>query len=122
MSERRFTWPGSPGPRAIPFKPLINERNGQGRVDQLLDGADTVLGEAVRLALGAGVGVLLSPTRDGGALSVTLYVGDDRYRGYAASPEEFTALLDRVANTGRATRQADSKDAAGSPLKAQKRP
>jgi hypothetical protein len=101
MSERRLPWSPSPGTRTPPFKPLINERNGPGRVALLLDGNDSVLGEAVRLVLESGSGVLLSPTRDGGALSVTVYVGDDRLRGYAASPEEFTALLDRVADLGR---------------------
>jgi hypothetical protein len=101
MSERRFPWPPSGGTRATQFKPLLNERVGATRVTHLLDGADSVLGEAIRLALESGAGVLLSPTRDGGALSITLYVGDDRLRGYAASPEEFTALLDRVADVGR---------------------
>jgi hypothetical protein len=103
MSERRLPW--SPSARAVAsnFKPLLNERNGPSRLAQLLDGADSVLGEAVRLALESGSGVLLSPTRDGGALSITLYLGDDRLRGYAASPEEFTALLDRVADVGRGT-------------------
>jgi hypothetical protein len=103
MSERRQSWPPPLGGGRPPFKPLINERNGAGRIAILLDGNDSVLGEAVRLVLVAGCGVLMSPTRDGGALSITLYVGDDRLRGYAASPEELEALLDRVADTGRGT-------------------
>lgn len=41
----------------------------------------------------SGCAVLFSPTSDGGAMSITVYAGDDRARDYAASAEEFAAAL-----------------------------
>lgn len=122
MSDKRTPWTQNGGPRTAQFKPLLNERGRTARIPELLDGADSVLGEAIRLALESGCGVLVSPTRDGGALSITLYVGDDRLRGYAASPEEFTALLDRVADVGRGTFQAGTINPASNTLMPRKGP
>lgn len=122
MSERRLPWSPQARPGTTEFKPLLNARSGPPRLIQLLDGADSVLGEAIRLALESGAGVLLSPTRDGGALSVTLYVGDDRLRGYAASPEEFTALLDRVADVGRSANLPGKVNPASNALGVRKGP
>jgi hypothetical protein len=122
MSERRGIWPGTPPSRAMAFKPLFDERTRPPRLAELLDGTDSMLGEAVRLALESGCGLLLSPTRDGGAISVTLYVGDDRFRGYAASPEEFATLLDRVADRRGPTGQAGEGQVPKRPVDRQKRP
>jgi hypothetical protein len=122
MSERRLPWAPSNGARTATFRPLIDDRGGPARFAQLLDGADSVLGEAVRLALEGGAGVLLSPTRDGGALSVTVYLGDDRLRGYAASPEELTALLDRVADLGRTSLKPAKGNPASNALMPRKGP
>jgi hypothetical protein len=43
--------------------------------------------------VGAGLGVVIAPTRDGGAVSITILDGDSREKGYAADPDEFDALL-----------------------------
>ena len=122
MSDRSRIWPGTPPSRAMAFKPLLDERTRPTRLAELLHGTDSVLGETVRLALESGCGLLLSPTRDGGAISVTLYVGDDRFRGYAASPEELAALLDRVADKRGTTNGRGAADATRRPLDAQKGP
>lgn len=86
--------------RRTALKPLLNTRDTRSRVPELLDGLDSVLGETLRLVLSRGAGLLVSPTQDGGALSFTVYLGDDRFRGYASSPEELQATLERLSNIG----------------------
>lgn len=61
--------------------------------DELLtpEGQDALL-EAYR----AGLGCLISKTSDGGALSLTTYDGDRRYRSYAANADEAEALWEAL--------------------------
>jgi hypothetical protein len=61
------------------------------------------LGDVIGDTASAGIGVLISPTRDLGAVSLTLYVGDDRERAYASTAEEFTALLEAARDIAQAS-------------------
>lgn len=61
--------------------------------DELLtpEGQDAIL-EAYR----SGLGVLVSKTSDGGALSLTTYDGERRYRSYAANADEAESLWEAL--------------------------
>lgn len=67
------------------FRPLVARKPRTGL--SLSDSGD-VGWEAVCAAVDVGIGVLLSSTSDGGAISLTLYAGDERYRTYCGNPEE----------------------------------
>lgn len=60
----------------------------------------SVFWDALGCALDAGLGVLVSRTSDGGALSIIIYDGDDRSRGYASNEEELAevsrAIVEKV--------------------------
>lgn len=95
----RSTWQDPPGysrGRGNNFKALGNRKEAEQRVPQIVGiSADEFMG-AVALALTQGCGILLSPTGDGGAVSVLVYDGDDRYRTYASTPEEFADAISAV--------------------------
>src|SRR4029450_3845804 len=44
----------------------------------------------------SGAAVMVSRTSDGGAISLTLYLGELRYREYASTPETLDALFDAM--------------------------
>lgn len=54
------------------------------------------MGEAVVGVVAAGGGLLFSSTRDGGAVGVHLYAGDQRASDFSASNEDFGALLETL--------------------------
>jgi hypothetical protein len=57
----------------------------------------TELGQdAIRLAYIAGIGITVSKTSDGGALSLKVYGGDARYQAYAANVDEAESLWEAV--------------------------
>lgn len=57
----------------------------------------TALGQdAILAAYCAGLGVLVSKTSDGGALSLTTYDGERRYRSYAANADEAESLWEAL--------------------------
>lgn len=93
------TQPGlSPGPngRGGRLKPLLNREQSRS-LHALVVSTDAALWvEAVGRALDAGAALLLSPTSDGGAFSITVLDGDDRSRSYAGSTEEVDELLRAV--------------------------
>jgi hypothetical protein len=47
-------------------------------------------------AVDSGAAVMLSRTSDGGAISLTLYLGTERYREYASTPEQLDALCEAL--------------------------
>lgn len=53
----------------------------------------SLLLECVSSVIGAGAAVLLAPTSDGGAISVTYFNGTDRRRSYATGREQLEAVL-----------------------------
>src|SRR5688500_7237284 len=52
--------------------------------------------DAILDAYRSGLGVLVSKTSDGGALSLTTYDGDRRYRSYAANADEADSLWEAL--------------------------
>lgn len=93
--------PPRPNGRGAGFKPLPgfekHVRSGA-TPDELLTptGQDAIL-----FAVRAGLGILVSLTSDGGALSVTVYDGGETFRSYAATPEEAEALWSAVGTLSR---------------------
>lgn len=105
MSDR---YPGFEAPaltrgRGAVLRPLLDQRDGPGRIQRLVQGSESLTTDAVHACLLGGMGILLAPTSDGGAISVTVYDGQDRYKSYAASPEEFAKLLEAVRDRGDAS-------------------
>jgi len=82
--------------RGSNFRPLLPQQKGPGRVQGIISGSEGLIGSIAVQALEAGLGFLLSPTRDRGAVSVILYDGDSPKQAYAASPEEFAAAMDAI--------------------------
>lgn len=82
------------------FKKLGSRGNASPRIPKILEGIEDEFVQTLALALTQGCGLLLSPTSDGGAVSVILYDGDDRFRSYASTSEEFNdawnAIRDHV--------------------------
>jgi hypothetical protein len=66
------------------------------RIDAILNGLDELLGQVVVNAMYARVGVQFQPTRYGSAISVGVWVGENLEKKYAASNDEFRALLTRI--------------------------
>lgn len=84
------------------FKPLRDKADTSPRVARILGIPAEDLMKALAVACCNGCAVLFSPTSDGGAISVTVYLGDDRLRDYAASAEEFSACLVAVEDASEA--------------------
>lgn len=66
------------------------------RALQLVTAAREDLADTIQRCIAGGVGFLISPTSDGGAVSVTVYAGDKRERDYAGNPDDLTALFEAV--------------------------
>lgn len=77
----------SPG-RGGNFKPLIDRRDRMGGGLQLGGPGRDDFWQVVGSAIDGGLGVLLARTSDGGAISITVYDGDDRHRTYCGNEEE----------------------------------
>lgn len=73
---------------------------------------------ALGAAFASGCAVLISPTSDGGALSVTLYAGDQRHRAYCSSSSELVEALDAVMDVAEAHSMGGLARAQNGPLKA----
>jgi len=117
MSDRYpgFDAPALPRGRGAVLRPLLDQRDGKRRVQSIVQGSEQLTAEAVHACILGGMGVLLAPTSDGGAISVTLYDGQDRYKSYAASPEEFANLLAAVRDRGDASSVAATPTARPKP-------
>jgi hypothetical protein len=82
--------------RATKFRRLGGDREPQDRVQGIVNIPADELYKALTLTLILGGGILLSPTSDGGALSLILYDDEERYRAYVTSAEEFSSALEAV--------------------------
>lgn len=99
MGNRNGQAPAGSG-RGGAFKSLVNRQEAGPRLNAILEGSEHLLGEAVHAAVMGGLGVLIAATSDKGAVSVTVYVGDERLRSYASSLEEWRACLEALRDTG----------------------
>jgi len=73
---------------------------------------------ALGAAFAAGCAVLISPTSDGGALSVTLYAGEQRHRAYCSSSSELQDALDAVGDVAEAHLMGGPAKQQNGPLRA----
>ena len=86
--------------RGANFKSLVDRREAGPRLNVILGTTQEVMGNALHAVLMGGMGVLIAPTSDKGAISVTLYDGDERLRSYASSPDEWKAILSALTDAG----------------------
>lgn len=84
------------------FKPLRDRADTTPRVGKIVAVEERLLADAIGRILVSGCAVLFSPTSDGGAVSLTVYFGDERARDYAASAEEFEASLEAATDVAEA--------------------
>jgi len=93
------------------IRPLHERTGAPSRVPGILEGNEAALCELMTRAVKAGVGFLLGSTRDGGAVSLTLYFFAGGRRTYPSSPDalaadidEFLGLVEREEARGPAAR------------------
>lgn len=84
------------------FKPLRDRSDTTPRVGQIMGIKPDELLDALGRVICSGCAVLFSPTADGGAVSITVYYGDERARDYVSSAEEFAAALVLVSDLAEA--------------------
>lgn len=102
--------PYQPTSQRVAGRLLKNHRADTGRAQQLIASHRDELVAVIELCVASGVGFLVSPTSDGGALSVTVYAGDKRERDYAGNPDEWGALLDAVRDFAEASLYEGAKE------------
>jgi hypothetical protein len=78
------------------FRPLVIRGLGEPRIQAIAVKQQLAIGQAVYSALESGQGVLFSPTRDLGAISVILYGPGDPQQTYAASEAELEEALKAI--------------------------
>jgi hypothetical protein len=101
--------PAYPRPTARGLRPLVNRADKLPKVNQITDLPDSYWKGIVQTVMSSGCGLLLSPTSDGGALSVTLYFGDERAKDYASSSDELEAVLSAAADQAQAYELSSTK-------------
>lgn len=79
--------------RGANLRPLVDRTGSGNRVAGIVKVDSKLWVAAIECCLAAGLGLLFSSTSDGGAVSITLYDGNDRSRSYATSPEELADML-----------------------------
>jgi hypothetical protein len=89
------------GRRRTSIRPLRRRTDPSGRLRRILEGSETALGEAVVWVVAAGGGLLISSTRDGGAVGIHLYAGDQRASEFVTSGEELEGLLEALEDIGK---------------------
>lgn len=87
-----------------PMRRVLGGGRGPQRLDEVTADKASKLGEVVCNLIGAGYGIILAPTRDGGAISITLLDGDDREKGYAGDPEQLDGILEALDDQATARR------------------
>lgn len=108
--------PDYPRPSARGVKPLLTPEQTVSRVNEITDLPDSFWKATVQTVMSCGCGLLLSPTSDGGAISLTLYYGDDRGKAYASSTSEMQAVLSAAAD------QAQAYELSSTPPTSKRRP
>lgn len=87
-----------------PMRRVLGGSRGPARLDEVTADKAAKLGDVVCNLVGAGFGIILAPTRDGGALSITLLDGDDREKGYAGDSEQLDGILEALDDQATARR------------------
>jgi len=105
--------PEYPRPSARGLKPLLNRDDRTPRVTEITDLPDSFWKATVQNVMSSGCGLLISPTSDGGAISVTLYYGDDRAKDYASTSTELEAVLAAASDTAQAYELGSTRTSAG---------
>jgi len=75
---------------------LFSPQDDGDRIGAIMSVSNEELASAIGLACAAGIAVMFSPTSDGGALGVHVWVGSERDKTYATSPEQFARILASV--------------------------
>lgn len=97
LNDRTGTGAGSESyQRRGALRPLRDKQLGPTKASSIVGRDTSFLGSVVAEIVATGRGVLLSATSDGGAVSLTLYEGERRWREYSADPDDFVALLEAV--------------------------
>lgn len=78
------------------FKPLVKREYQEGRIGDIASMDAKAFMDAVVLAWTAGLGLLISPTRDGGALSIIIYTGEDPLKTFANDAASFRDAIAAV--------------------------
>jgi hypothetical protein len=99
------------------FKPLRDRADTTPRVGVIVGVSPNELLDAVGRVLCSGCAILFSPTSDGGAVSITVYHGDDRSRDYASSAEEFATSLTLASDLAEAHAYEGPKIAPKAPVR-----
>lgn len=84
--------------RRSPFGDEDPSPAGGNRLPGILAGNEQLLMEAAVHMVLVGGAICYSSTRDGGAISVIVFYGRERFPKYAASPEALSALLEAVSH------------------------
>lgn len=92
-----------------PMRRILGQQSGPNRLDDITKGKAARIGDIVCDVIGSGLGVILAPTRDGGAVSITLLDGEDREKGYAGDSEQLDGLLDALGDFATARRLAGAE-------------
>lgn len=116
-----MTWQGTkmpayPRAEARGIKELVRREEQESRVGEVTDLESSIWKHAIQTVMMSGCGLLLSPTSDGGAVSLTLYFGDERGKGYASTSSELERLLNAAVD------QAMAHHLAGTPKAVVKAP
>ena len=116
-------WPMGERPRGRGgnFRQLRQSREDVNRVGEITSIPDSEFLAAVSLALTCSCGVLLSPTSDGGAVSVIVYDGDERYRTYCSTREEFQSALEALRDLAEAKMMGSTPTATNGAVRASQR-
>jgi len=86
--------------RGAQFKSLVDRHDVGPRLSSILSDTSEQTSTAIFAAILGGLGVLLASTSDGGAISVTVYQGDERLRSYASSRDEWMGILEALRDAG----------------------
>lgn len=86
--------------RGAQFKSLVDRQDSGPRLTSILSESSQETSAAIHAAVLGGLGVLIASTSDGGAISVTVYQGDERLRSYASNRDEWMGILEALRDAG----------------------
>ena len=75
---------------------VFGEGEGSDRVAEIVGPHAAELGRTVSVAVAAGYAVMVSPTSDGGAVGLHIWLGQRKDQTYSNTPEAFASALQRL--------------------------